>query len=611
MITDFKKGKKIVKEKIRKAVRHFSYGGTINTIHKYYKLGYENIYTSSEVDILKKKPRKMTILAQLNEIVVLGDLYCNKKYIYLCPDINVNVVKYKIELNIKNFPGLIDGSNIQNVLLLKYIRRVSPYRMVKDWRMIIITDKCQIYHNKPSRFPNYDGLSLKLDFLIFDESVVWDLEGRKFPSKNEKCHLYEKYYPGLNDTNYNLHPLSNDDTLFVDLFGNKGFPSYIKTDKGFLSRFYFPKRSPECNPFSFMSGFENDYKMTVLGSYQDAKESPLRCCIFMSNDGGRQWFAKYEFGDSGSYDFLQSCGFTVNNGGNPICYLGTNKKPSNLVVCKRTVEFDTRPFFQWHRVGKVENIIRNQDRLIFVCEEKHSFKNNEVIAFFGDSFWFSNNSDNNTIDYCFKAYIIDDYSFYIREFVSNVNNPYCCRHIHSINRNSNGWIVGTGEIYPNGWILQIYDIESDYFLFGYELARKEFPFIILNNSINAAQRIMGAIELLDDNLLIASDHSLLHNRSIEYDGNDYWNSSNGVYAGSIKDINDFKRFKCVYKTCEVCYFFKEINGIICFCGQLGEFSFSKDKGITWVKTSLDTSLVHLNGRFKNGFVIDEVVFIFK
>ena len=54
-----------------------------------------------------------------------------------------------------------------------------------------------------------------------------------------------------------------------------------------------------------MGGYEPDYKMTLLASYRSNTDIAARNVIFMTDDGGRQWYAKYEFGDMGTYSFRQ------------------------------------------------------------------------------------------------------------------------------------------------------------------------------------------------------------------------------------------------------------------------------------------------------------------
>ncbi|WP_460315473.1 hypothetical protein, partial [Staphylococcus aureus] len=47
--------------------------------------------------------------------------------------------------------------------------------------------------------------------------------------------------------------------------------------------------------------------------------------------------------------------------------------------------------------------------------------------------------------------MVDSTSFYLREFIYNPFFNIPARHIHSINACKDGFMIGTGERYPDGW----------------------------------------------------------------------------------------------------------------------------------------------------------------
>jgi hypothetical protein len=48
-----------------------------------------------------------------------------------------------------------------------------------------------------------------------------------------------------------------------------------------------------------MAGFAGHPKLCLLGTYRSNSDKETRICVFITNDGGRQWFCRYEFGARG------------------------------------------------------------------------------------------------------------------------------------------------------------------------------------------------------------------------------------------------------------------------------------------------------------------------
>lgn len=105
----------------------------------------------------------------------------DENHLVLCPHRN-KIIRYHIYLNEKTFPGLIPGSKVLSCQLIPYLREVSENRYQKVTRMVIITTKAQIFHNFPARKKEIEGFSEAGDIVNFEESVVWDLPERWYPS---------------------------------------------------------------------------------------------------------------------------------------------------------------------------------------------------------------------------------------------------------------------------------------------------------------------------------------------------------------------------------------------------------------------------------------------
>lgn len=610
------------KELYRKLKRYIKNGNKCCMQKSFSKYKTDVVYDGNDYLVLAPKHGSKKVLAIHNDVVVEGNFNIDPTTFFLFPDYNIKAIRYKIRLTKHTFPNLIKDSKITNVVILKYLRTVSKKQSLRSWRLVVFTDKGQIYHNFPNRSIDCAGSSKVQDIILFEESVVWDLPGRQLPSKNERCDELETFNPNLPDSCYEYHPLLNTSKEFVDKYGNGGFGKArtVKTKNGleFVSRFYIPIRNELSSPFNYMGGFDNSYRMTVLGTYNSGIKTCSRNCIFMSDDGGREWFCKYEFGDLGEYAFLETQGYDVRNNGNPISSNLTYQYNRNdISIFKRNTCID-KFCFEWVAKGNVSSIEKGNPCIVHTFSN-HNLKNNEIIKFtinrsvFLKSNLSFNKKDNDCLStQLFKVIERDETSFYLYEYGYSEDNPIACRHIHHITPSKDGWIIGTGEIYPNGWLLFLKCNESD--AFSLMKASDYFEIELLNHSKTSVQRTMG-VHLLDkpsQNIIFASDHSSLPWRTVNIpNSSQIERGSTGVFIGNIADLDDFSKFNCLFESDEVSYFFRIIDNIICYGGQLGELSLSKDGGNHWKTLHLRNPLIHLNGTFNGGFVVENTIIIVK
>ncbi len=590
----------------------------VNTI-----LGYTKIIQTNHYDIFERSKFARAIMAVHG---FMGVVKYNSKTLLLYPDIRCRFLYYKISLSTKNFPGLLSDSRVLSCDFIPYMRCVGPDKYIKSVRLCIITDKAQIYHNYPARHFHYDGISKSGDFAKFEESVIWDLPGRKYPSK-EASNDMETYYPYLPEICYEYHPVLNSSPQYKNVYGNNGFPKYKTVSRNGenvkLNRFYLYSREAQANPFHFIGGGEKDCKMSLIGTYRSNVDVGVRTCIFASDDGGRQWYCKYEFADLGEYDFQQGhSGKWGRNFGNPIRLsdMDVEERECSIQIYKRTLILPDifnqwKSKFNWTKVAETISY-RQKGVLQFTTKSPHGLNTGNIIALSSNLpvddnlLWLLNPTISSTSAgnaMLFKVEVLDFYNFSIYELVSSTENNVPCRHVHHINNLKDGWVIGTGEIYPNSWLLYVHIKERD--TFSKISAADDFTIVRLNYSSNSVQRTMGMI-LYDDkdsSVLIASDHDTLSRPplSISTQRLEISRNSTGVYKGCISDINDFDLFECVFESSEPCFYFQKISNMIIYCGQRGHLGIKIND--MWLEERLSTRIMHYYGNSGTRYFFDNYI----
>lgn len=566
--------------------------------------GYGKIASMGYMDIFMKKLMTCEVLA-INDDICLS-INSSRKELRIAFSKYV-AFRYKIKLDNRNFKGLLEDSYVKKGLLLPYERECKKNKVTHTYRIVIITNKGQIYHNYPNRDKVYAGYSRKGDLIRFDESVVWDLPERKYPSPNKSCEDYEMFFPGLPEAAYEYHPKLCTDKNYKDHYGNGGFDkfNYVNYDdrKVKVSRFYVPLRSEHSNSFNFMGGLEFDIKCAFIGTYASNSNQGVRICVFASSDGGRSWYNKYEFGDVGDYAFQQGRGKIFGeNWGNNIDFkdLLNGDVNGELFIQKRILnlpsDIDKEPEtrYKWGPKLKIVRIKKSGKTSYFYTEGEHLLKTGNIVAFSSvskDKYWFANNKVSD--DFCdkglfFKVEILNSFIFCAHEFVANPYSNIPCRHIHHINKEKDGYLLGTGEIYPNGWIFFLEQRKKDN---GFVVnASDELIFHRLNSTKNSVQRTMGMLWNESTNeIIIASDHDILSRPKVDVpDGRklSIERNSLGLYKGKFSDIDDFFKYHCILSLNEPTYFFKKINNIIIVCGQRGELYYSVEHSGSWSTVKL-------------------------
>lgn len=579
--------------------------------------GYKLLVENRAFEIYKCALFKPQIVGAYKYVVATKSEMFGKQVISICPDYRMPYFKYRIPFNSKHFPDLLPGSKIMNCFVLPYHRETEKDKLYKRWRLVVVTDKCQVYHNFPARSEQYEGYEIVGDIKRFQESAVWDVPGRKYPTKEfADADSVEEFNPSLPDECYEYHPAINRSQ-----YGNNGFDKFTYVIKDGVetkvSRFYFPLRREESNPFYYMGGFEPDYKMSLFGTYRANKDYGVRTVVFATSDGGRNFYAKYEFSDEGQYDFKQGADTWGLNHGNPMNGEHFEREfRGNAQLIRRVLVHDREDAkFGWETMADVEYMLPTNP-ITVVTAGSHHLSTGNIIAISAsglDSKWkwlfnntFSPNSCGN--GRLFKVEVVDSTTVKLFEYVASLDNNIACRHIHHINRVRDGWILGTGEIYPNGWLFFIQMKAAD--TFTRFSARDELTFIRLNASSKSVQRTVGA-DLIDGDeqrLIIASDHDTLPRPLIT--GAKYpifSRNSCGIYEGLLKDIDDFDNFRVIYEAKEPAYFFKKLNNTYIFSGQRGEIAVGLNGGEQWVSAAIDDPFIHYYGSTLAFHVIDQYI----
>ena len=99
-------------------------------------LGYKRIIDTEEYAVFEQAA---SVVAAYGDIVVKR----RGNTLFYIPNVRAPFLNYRIELCDRNFPGLIQGSNFMQCLLLPYMRVVKQDTYVKDVRLCIFTDKAK------------------------------------------------------------------------------------------------------------------------------------------------------------------------------------------------------------------------------------------------------------------------------------------------------------------------------------------------------------------------------------------------------------------------------------------------------------------------------------
>lgn len=551
----------------------------------------------------------------------------------------------EIAFNATNFPGLIEGSSISQIIVMPWSR--SPSGNVvslggDQWRMNVITSMGQIYHNFPSRSMTGDGNAVAGDEFRFDESVVWDLPTRFTPVKTESGDDADliatgkyKYMPCYPDVSYGIYPPLNHDNGY----NNGGFGATIEKTVGSetkkFGRFWFPDRSNgQANPFFYMGGNAVHEKMTLIGTYRSNNDIGVasRICVFGTIDGGRQWFCLYEFGSAGHMTNSRGGQLDYAEGGNQaqavwlfnLAYSGN--VGSGIFKVRRRIQIlpdaeDKEPenkfsYSDWVNVtsiaGTSDHISINvaiADTEILQASGDYVFEKVQGAA--ATPFdWLVNDSCDemtcgNGVIFKMQRMSLATGEYYLHDEIHNPDNNLPCRHIHSVDRNKFGYAISTGEVYPTGgWILFMSMRPAD--SFSHVNPWDDLQFIRLNSTKDSFYRSLGTYVMQNGDMFLGVDDAMIPMGNVALPTgrtDEILKNSTGVFKLKVSEIDNAANAECLLNTHEVAYFFKIVEGVMIFVGQQGGIAVSLDYGQSWYIASAPKSYT---GRFEHfGGVTDD------
>lgn len=530
----------------------------------------------------------------------------------------------KIPFDTTAFPTLIAGSKVISLSVLPYTRRVEVLgsQVGYEARVVVLTDKKQTFHNEPDTTQygteTYNGM-WERKYWKFCESVIWDIPisetTRRLPSKSSSANGIYRYMPCLSDDSYEFLPALNTDLGY----GYSMPVSRTLSDGRICPRFYHHTELGTHPLIGLGEHIEKDNKLCAVGTYV---LSYGRVVFFVTHDGGKQWFAKYDFAaphygtvettvgvpiDLTAFSAVGSGVFSVRKRSN-VYPTAENKEPSAL--------------FSYGEYVNVTSI-SNTKPTVVTTASAHGLNTLDVVEFKLNSsspvsFLANNNSTTMVAGdgVLFQVKKLTDTTFELYEMLGSADTNIPARHIHTVNRVKDGWTISTGEDLPEGgWIMFAQQKQRD--AGARVMAWETFPVFRLNSVAGTScERACGFI--MEDNdvdpyCFYASDTAMAGNRAVSIEGRTglFTRSSLGIMRGKLSVIDDMSQWECVYSIPDTIVALRRLGNFIVAVSQAGDLIISNDNGENWhfFKTHSRCPLKGISGRGKmivgNYFVTEE------
>ena len=540
----------------------------------------------------------------------------------------------KIEVNGTNFPGLRGSPKIVHIIACpcEFFRSTSDsYTNGKsalqgrEYRVCVIFDNGQIYHNYPSCHDTYDftvaeqyDTTLNL-FFKFDESVVWDLAERRHPVKTntgDDAALIASgayyYNPALPNKCYEFHPALNAPNGYGNTVGfgatNSVNVASQGEDIGIRSRFWrSDMEDAAANSFDYMGGYIANELYTMVGTYRNNTNTACRICVFGTQDGGRNWYCMYEFASMDRLKYGEASyraatgikGAAISQDGDSVLEGVYKVKRRTLIVPYATAKEPSNNF-EYDGEVNISSIIGANGVITVTTASAHGYSNGDAVVInFQDNVTANNRAFdwmvNGTADassggngILFKVTAKTSTTFQVVLYIHNADNNLPARHVHSLNKCRDGIVIGTGENYPmGGWIL--YDaVKAADPYDKYNVANpSDNPIIRLNSTSVSAQRPVGCIitqEGEDTFVYFASDTTSITLPDVEMpEGRtqSFSHGSIGLWKIKLSEIDDLSKAVLVYPSIYVAFGFQVHDNVCVFYGENGNIAVSFDMCKTW------------------------------
>lgn len=564
---------------------------------------------------------------------------------------NVYLVKGKITdtptsiaINTTNFPNLREYSGggfpkVKHIIACPWTTVVGSDRFgnvkavsATEVRVCVIFENGQVYHNYPTCFNDHDfysakyattngGTEVETLFTKFDESVIWDIAGRKNPTNDLTLVSTGAYYynPALEANAYEMHPALNTANGYGNTvgFGSTTNVNPISTGAniGLRARFWFPNRDDvDQNSFTYMGGYITDNLFTMVATYRNNKGSkPCRMCVFGTQDGGRSWFNMYEFASADRMKIDATYTDADTTYGAPLAQTGNagsdiySIRRRNLIIPTATAK-EPSDIFEYDNAINVESIIGTSESITITTASAHGLKNGDAVVVGFQSGvsdddrafdWMVNDSVSATSGgngVLLKVKSATTTTFVATLYIHNPQSGLPVRHIHALNRCKDGVSISCGEWYPCGWIIYNAIQPADAFA-GYNVASSESnKYVRLTSTSTACQRPLGVIveqDGKDTYAYIGMDNSGTEMNDVEMpEGRteSFRHNSCGVWKVLIDGIDSQKdNGEILYQGIEPSFGFQQVNSAKVFVGQWGDFALTYDNGKSWSKTKIPYS----------------------
>lgn len=444
-----------------------------------------------------------------------------------------------------------------------------------NYRICVQMADTKIYHNGDTGATR----------TAFHESALWDIAdgNKRFPTKDSVLaagtpSLY-RFDPTLPDFSYNLpdiseFPLQKTETV--------QYENSYNTETVRFNRFSGKAL------FEWLGALCRTPKATFLGTY-DTGNMDIRMGVWMTTDGGRNWYLKKDF-----------VGSSPEGGVKPSSAINTSVISSNYVsdtlelvsvVVNAPTDAIKEPTHKYNVSAAVSVAsISKASPCVITTAANHGIAGFSIVGFkakgnAGDYSFMANPnlSESNLGTNLYWAQRLSNTTLALYEYCQSLDGDLSARHVHAVNDIKDGILISTGETHPNGWMIWGVQKAKD----GSAIvdAKNPIEFIRLNSSEHGLQRSCGSTMFgeSDPYILFGSDNSFtagqkinIPDRTINID-----RSSNGIFKGRLSDIDDFSKWRCVADIPEPVIYMHRQDNIVIAGLQLGGFVLSTDQGETW------------------------------
>lgn len=347
-------------------------------------------------------------------------------------------------------------------------------------------------------------------------------------------------------------------------------------------------------------------KMAVCAQYDT---DGYRCNVWATTDGGQNWVSQYDFrtlysriSDKSLIPNINTSSFASYNGGLALKKVtfnlpsNDNKEPEHIIS-----------------LAEIAFSAISSETECVVTSSSHGLSTGDIVCFTGNSTSEWNQLTNNAIsednmgDNLYFVEKRNNDSFYLRYYNGSYDSILPCRHIHSVTEVQDGFLIATGETYPEGWIMFLQQRAKDEAAVV-DVMTKQYPIFRLNSSEKGIQRACGLLlskEKDPDIIFFSDDSYVLQNELLSIEGRTSGLpsiSSNGIWRGKLSKIDDMSAFERICDIPEPMIWIYRFGNLVLGYAQLGGFVVSQDCGETWEYLQINDYDVSMFNGICNGYI---------